>query len=142
MSHVHFFEEDITFTLEHSPQIIKWLTNIATSEDRTLIELNYIFCSDEYLYQMNVDYLEHDTYTDIITFDNSEDEKEIEGDIFISIDRVRENSKSLATSFQEELLRVMAHGLLHLLGYNDKTEEEKTLMRKKEEACLSLFPKL
>jgi probable rRNA maturation factor len=142
MSHVHFFEEDITFTLEHSPQIIKWLNDIATSEDRTLVELNYIFCSDEYLYQMNVDYLEHDNYTDIITFDNSEEEKEIEGDIFISIDRVRENSKSLATRFQEELLRVMAHGILHLLGYNDKTEEEKTLMRKKEEACLSLFPKL
>lgn len=142
MSQVHFFEEDVDFKPEHSSQIIKWLKDIVNGEGQSLVELNYIYCSDEYLYQMNVDYLDHDTYTDIITFDNSEAGKGIEGDIFISLDRVRENSQSLAASFEEELHRVMAHGLLHLLGYNDKTEEEKSLMRKKEEACLSLLPKL
>ncbi|MTI41039.1 rRNA maturation RNase YbeY [Fulvivirga lutimaris] len=142
MSHIHFFEEDIDFKPEHSSQITKWLNDVITVENHTLVELNYIFCSDEYLYQMNVDYLDHDTYTDIITFDNSESEEEIEGDIFISIDRIKENSQSMAISFQEELHRVIAHGLLHLLGYNDKTEEEKAMMRKKEEACLSLLPKL
>lgn len=142
MSEVHFFQEDIDFKPEHPSQIIQWLNDLASKEKQTLVELNYVFCSDEYLYQMNVDYLDHDTYTDIITFDNSEKKGAIEGDIFISVDRVKENAQSMANSFEEELHRVMAHGLLHLLGYNDKTEEEKTLMRKKEEACLSLLPKL
>lgn len=142
MSDIHFFEEDISFKLNHSPEIQDWLKKVTDLENQSLVELNYIFCSDEYLYQMNVDYLDHDTYTDIITFDNSEEQGEIEGDIFISIDRVKENSETLKTSFQQELHRVMAHGLLHLLGYNDKTEDEKALMRKKEEACLSLLPKL
>jgi probable rRNA maturation factor len=142
MGEIHFFEEDISFIPEHALQLTEWLNKIVTAEKETLIEVNYIFCSDDYLYKMNVDYLDHETYTDIITFDNSEVEGQIEGDIFISIDRVKENSLSLASNFLEELHRVMAHGLLHLLAYNDKTEEEKDLMRKKEEACLSLLPKL
>lgn len=142
MGEIHFFEEDISFNLEHSSQLTEWLTKIVIEENQTLKEVNYIFCSDDYLYQMNVDYLDHDTYTDIITFDNSEEEGQIEGDIFISIDRIKENSLALANSFQNELHRVMAHGLLHLLAYNDKTEEEKAMMRKKEDSCLSLLPKL
>ena len=142
MGEIHFFEEDISFKPEQPSLIIEWLNKIVTAEKQILVEINYIFCSDNYLYEMNVDYLNHNTYTDIITFDNSEGEGQIEGDIFISIDRVKDNSKSLSTSFEEELHRVMAHGLLHLLGYNDKTEDEQTLMRKNEEACLSLLPKL
>jgi rRNA maturation RNase YbeY len=88
---------------------------------------------------MNVDYLNHDTYTDIITFDNSEKEHDIEGDIFISIDRVRENAKVHAQEEEAEITRVLAHGLLHLMGYKDKSEEEASLMRKKEEEAIELY---
>jgi rRNA maturation RNase YbeY len=102
-------------------------------------ELNYVFCSDEYLYQMNVDYLNHDTYTDIITFDNSEKADELEGDIFISVDRVRENAKTLQVAEEVELTRVLSHGLLHLMGYKDKTKEEASLMRNKEEEAIELY---
>jgi probable rRNA maturation factor len=109
------------------------------TEGFELEELNYIFCSDEYLHQMNLTYLNHDTLTDIITFDNSEAEQIIEGDIFISIDRVKENSEEFDVLFETELHRVLVHGLLHLFGYKDKSEREKVLMREKEEACLSLL---
>jgi rRNA maturation RNase YbeY len=88
---------------------------------------------------MNVDYLNHDTYTDIITFDNSEKEHDLEGDLFISIDRVRENAKTHATDEDSELTRVLAHGLLHLMGYKDKSKEEASLMRKKEEEAIELY---
>ena len=100
-------------------------------------DINYIFCSDNYLHQINFQYLDHDTFTDIITFDQS-DKDQIEGDIFISIDRVHENANERNISFVNELHRVMIHGILHLLGYNDKTPKEKQLMREKEDECLSL----
>jgi len=99
--------------------------------------LNFIFCSDNYLLKINVEHLNHDTYTDIITFDYSKEDR-ISGDIFISIDRVEENAKSHKTSFENELHRVIIHGVLHLLGYGDKEPGQKAEMRQKEDFCLSL----
>lgn len=135
---IFFFKEDTSYQLKQRAEIRLWLQLIARKEKYTIAELNYIFCSDEYLLQVNKDYLNHDYYTDIITFDNSEKKSSIEGDIFISIDRVRENSSIQKTSLKDELHRVMAHGLLHLTGYKDKTSAEKEIMRKKEDASLSL----
>ena len=118
-----------------------WLENTVKTEGYDLISLSYIYCSDEYLYKINLEYLEHDYYTDIITFDNSEDQASIEGDLFISVDRVTENAKNQSISFSEEINRVMIHGVLHLLGYKDKTDAEKLIMREKENAYLSLLHK-
>jgi probable rRNA maturation factor len=136
---IHFFSEEIPYTLKEKLNRKRWLTKIATNAGFKIKELNYVFCSDEYLYQMNRDYLKHDTYTDIITFDNSEKKDDIEGDIFISIDRVRENAKTLAQEVETEMNRVLAHGLLHLMGYKDKTQEEAALMRLKEEESIKLY---
>lgn len=138
MSRINFFSEDIDFTPQHQKQLKDWIKSVIIKEGYTLEEVNYIFCSDDYLLNINQNYLDHDTYTDIITFDNSEAERQIEGDIFISIDRVKENANQLNTKETDELHRVMIHGILHLLGHGDSTSEEKTAMRKKEEACLSL----
>lgn len=102
-------------------------------------ELNYIFVSDEELLKINIEYLNHHTYTDIITFDNSESDKLIEGDIFISVDRVRENAEKFKTPFENELIRVMAHGVLHLAGYKDKKPEEAQAMREAEERALRAY---
>jgi len=136
---IHFFSEDVPFELPEKLRRKRWLKNLAASAGYRVQELNYVFCSDEYLFQMNVDYLNHDTYTDIITFDNSEKEHDLEGDIFISIDRVRENAKVHAQEEEAEITRVQAHGLLHLMGYKDKTKEEASLMRKKEEEAIELY---
>ena len=135
---IHFFSENISFSLDKEEQTVSWIENILDQEKQVSKSINYIFCSDDYLLKINKDYLDHDTLTDIITFDNSEEEGKIEADIFISIDRVQENALSLDKKFDEELHRVIIHGLLHLVGYNDKTDEEKSEMRKKEDACLSL----
>lgn len=135
---IEFFYEETDFVLNQPEDIQPWILKIIKLEGFQLESLNYIFCSDEYLHKMNQEYLNHDTYTDIITFDNSESEKTIDSDIFISVDRVTENSKSQSTIFEEELCRVMIHGVLHLMGWNDKTESLKIEMRKKEDACLSL----
>ena len=136
---IHFFSEEIPFKLKEKLNRKRWLTKIATNAGFKIKELNYVFCSDEYLYQMNRDYLKHDTYTDIITFDNSENKDDIEGDIFVSIDRVRENAKTHAQEMETEMNRVLAHGLLHLMGYKDKTQEEAALMRLKEEESIKLY---
>jgi rRNA maturation RNase YbeY len=136
---VHFFSEDVPFKLPEKLRRKRWLNDLALASGFRIKELNYVFCSDEYLYQMNVDYLNHDTYTDIITFDNSEKTAELEGDIFISIDRVHENAKTLKVEESVELTRVLAHGLLHLMGYKDKTKEEASLMRSKEEEAIELY---
>lgn len=136
---VHFFSEDISFELPEKLRCKRWLKELAVKSGFRIKELNYIFCSDEYLYQMNVDYLNHDTYTDIITFDNSEKKGELEGDIFVSVDRVRENATTLKVEEATELTRVLAHGLLHLMGYKDKTKEEASLMRSKEEEAIELY---
>ena len=136
---VQFFSEDISFALEQRDLIASWLIEVASSHQFKVDTLNYIFCSDQYLLEINNEYLNHDYFTDIITFDNSESSTHLEGDIFISIDRVQDNASSLQIDFPQELHRVIIHGLLHLLGYQDKTDSEKKLMREKEEACLSLL---
>ncbi len=136
---IHFFSEEIKFTLREKLNRKRWLKKIATNAGFKIKELNYVFCSDEYLYQMNRDYLKHDSYTDIITFDNSEKKGDIEGDIFVSIDRVRENAKKHTQEVETEMNRVLAHGLLHLMGYKDKTQEEVALMRLKEEESIKLY---
>lgn len=139
MNSINFFSEETSFKLKLEDKINLWLQNIAKLEDNQIEEINYIFCTDEYLLKINQEYLNHDYYTDIITFDNRDNiEDPIESDIFISIDRVSENATDQNVPFDVELKRVLAHGLLHLIGYNDKTEEEEQLMREKEEAYLSL----
>src|SRR5579863_5118532 len=117
MPSINFFEEDIRFKLKDKTKVKSWVKATIEAEGYKLQELNYIFCSDAYLLQMNRQYLDHDTYTDIITFDNSEKDQVITGDIFISIDRIRENATKFATSESHELHRVIVHGALHLLGY-------------------------
>lgn len=136
---IYFFSEEVKFVLNEKLNRKRWLKRIATNAGFNIKELNYIFCSDEYLYQVNRDYLKHDTYTDIITFDNSENKDDIEGDIFVSIDRVRENAKTHTQEVETEMNRVLAHGLLHLMGYKDKTQEEANLMRLKEEESIRLY---
>lgn len=135
---VYFFTEDISFTLKQKQETRKWINEIIEAEGYRLRELNYIFCSDGYLLEINQQYLNHDTYTDIITFDNSDRERVVMGDIFISIDRVRENAATHKTNERDELHRVIAHGVLHLLGYTDKDKTAKTQMTHKEDQYLGL----
>ena len=135
---IYFFEEDISFKLERPRKTTTWLKSVIEDQNKHLDTINYIFCSDEYLFTVNQTYLKHNTYTDIITFNNSEDPAVISGDIFISIDRVKDNARQLAVSFDSELHRVLVHGILHLVGYNDKTPRQKVTMRNKENAYLSL----
>ena len=139
MHPIHFFTEDIDFELQHFAKIINWITQVVEANMFKLRQLNYIICSDNYLLNINRNYLSHDYLTDIITFDNSDDASTIEADIFISLERVRENALSLRTSVDMELHRVIIHGVLHLLGWDDKSEDLKLKMREKEEACLSLL---
>jgi probable rRNA maturation factor len=134
-----FFCEDIDFKLPQTQKTKNWIKTISLSEGYKIGALNYIFCSDDYLLEINKEYLQHDYYTDIITFDNSEEEQLLEGDIFVSIDRVKDNAKLLNTEFEDELRRVLIHGLLHLIGFEDGSEELKFKMRAKEDACLQLF---
>ncbi|MGZ3749855.1 MAG: rRNA maturation RNase YbeY [Mucilaginibacter sp.] len=136
MPAIHFFEEDIRFKLKDKNKVKAWVKATIESEGYKLQELNYIFCSDTYLLQINRQYLDHDTFTDIITFDNSEKEKVITGDIFISIDRIHENAAKFDTGVANELHRVIIHGALHLLGYTDKTAESKKNMTAKEDHYL------
>ena len=135
---IHFFTEDISFALDEEDKTEAWINQVLQKEGYKAESINYIFCSDNHLLAMNKQYLNHDTLTDIITFDHSEQTKNIEADIFISIDRVKENARLLKKDFTNELHRVIIHGLLHLFGLNDKTEVEKQEMREKEDACLSL----
>jgi len=134
----------IEFHYETDYQIVdenlykKWVATIVASESRETGQVNYVFCDDNYLLEINKKYLEHDTYTDIITFDYSIG-KSIAGDVFVSIDRVRENAVMYKVDFEEELLRVMAHGILHLCGYGDKEEDEVLTMRIKENEKIKLF---
>ncbi len=136
---VRFFSEEIPFKILHPRKSARWIEMALKREKARLGDINYIFCGDQYLLQVNREYLKHNTLTDIITFDTgSPESKAISGDVFISIDRVRDNAASFGTSFDNEIHRVMIHGILHLLGYKDKTPGDKALMRKKEEAYLSL----
>ena len=116
----------------------QWITTIVEKNKKEVGEISYIFCSDEQLLEINKEFLNHDYYTDIITFDYSEADV-ISGDLFISIERIKDNAKTLKTSYQEELHRVIIHGVLHLLGYKDKTEVESENMRKLEDECLLIL---
>lgn len=138
MASINFFAQDLEFKMPHPRKTKAWIKEVIRRENKTLTNLNYIFCSDAYLLAINKQYLNHQTLTDIITFDNSEGDGNIEGDIFISIDRVHENASRLSAPFEEELQRVLIHGVLHLSGYEDKSPKQKEDMRKKEDACLSL----
>lgn len=133
---ITFQSEDIEFEFVEQAQTTSWIHQVIQLESGQLNFLNYIFCSDRYLLQLNQEYLQHDTLTDIITFHYSEEA--IESDIFISVERVRENAATRNITFIDELKRVMVHGVLHLLGYPDKTEQEKERMREKEDEMLGL----
>jgi probable rRNA maturation factor len=141
MASVQFFAQDISFKLPKPRKTKQWIVEAIAGERRQLEHLNYIFCSDAYLLSINEQYLNHKTLTDIITFDNSEKKGWIEGDIFISVERVQANAQELKHSFDEELHRVIIHGVLHLIGYSDKSAVKKAQMRKKEDAYLSLRKK-
>lgn len=133
----------IQFFYENLPESVntdytRWLKDIILSEGKKLGEINYIFCDDEYLLKVNQDYLQHDYYTDIITFDYVKG-KTISGEIFVSLQRISDNASTLSKNYEEELRRVLAHGILHLCGYKDKTEEEEQLMRSKEDFYIAKY---
>ncbi len=134
---INFYSEN-DFELEHTSGHEDWIKRVISSEGKKTGEISFIFCDDEYLLEMNQKYLDHDTYTDIISFDSSVGNI-LNGDIFISTERVAENANSYEVEFSEELKRVIIHGVLHLCGYKDKTEEEEQLMRKKEEEKMKMF---
>ena len=132
------FNYELGFTLENETLFADWLSEVIISENKSEGEINYIFCDDDYLLEINQQYLDHDTLTDIISFDYSIG-NELHGDIFISIDRVRENASDFNVSFEEELKRVMVHGVLHYCGYKDKTDEDEKIMRLKEDEKIKMF---
>ena len=133
---VSFFTEDISFNFKGKTLTRKWLTMVASSEIRKIGNISIIFCSDNYILDINQKFLQHDYFTDIITFDYCEGDK-LSGDLFISVDTVRENAKLYNTDFNDELNRVMVHGILHLIGYDDHSQKDKQLIRKKEDYYLS-----
>jgi probable rRNA maturation factor len=132
------FNYETDFSLENEEAIAIWLTNVITSENKKEGEINYIFCDDEYLHKINLEYLNHDTLTDIISFDYTMG-NELSGDIFVSIERVKDNAKDFNVVFEEELKRVLVHGVLHYCGYKDKGEADELLMRCKEDEKIALF---
>ena len=134
---VRYFKEDTKFEFKHRLLNNRWLKMVAESEIRRLGDINIIFCSDNYILDVNMKYLQHDYFTDIITFDYCEDDR-LSGDLFISVDSVRENAIEYGTSFNDELNRVMVHGILHLIGYDDHSDEDIKQMRSKENYYLSL----
>ena len=135
------FNYETDFTLDNETQYNEWLSRVIASENKKEGEINYIFCDDKYLHKINLEYLNHDDLTDIISFDYSVG-NELHGDIFISIERVFENAGDFAVPNEDELRRVMCHGILHYCGYKDKSETDEAIMRKKEEEKMLLFTKL
>lgn len=132
------FNYETNFALENESNYEDWITRIIYSEGFEVGEINYIFCDDEYLYKINMEYLNHDTLTDIISFDYSVGNL-LQGDIFISIERVADNAKDFNVTFDEELKRVLSHGVLHYCGYKDKSPKDEALMREKEEEKMKMF---
>ena len=130
------FNFETEFSLESEDIISTWISEVIINEDCKEGELNYIFCDDEYLHKLNIEFLDHDTLTDIISFDYSVG-KELHGDVFISVDRVKDNAEDLDVNFNDELHRVMIHGVLHYCGYKDKSDEESKVMRAKEDFYLN-----
>ena len=138
MNNTIAFHYETDFLLENTESFIRWIKNVISEENKELGEINYIFCDDKYLLEKNIKYLDHDTLTDIITFNYCEGDI-ISSDIMISVERVMENSSIFENSFSDELNRVMIHGILHLIGYNDKTDGEKEIIRKKEDYYVNKF---
>ena len=136
MGYIHFFTEDTTYRIKQKLALKRWIKATIGSEGFKTGEISIIVCSDAYLLEINKQYLRHDTYTDIVTFDSSERNDSIAGDIFISIDRVQENALKFGATERDELHRVIIHGILHLCGYRDKKKEDKLLMAEKEDLYL------
>ena len=136
---INFFFEDLKEPALDYTKISVWLSSLIEFHNYKLKEINYILSSDEYLLKVNQDYLQHDYYTDIITFDNSEEEGTIESDIFVSIERVIENAQNHKEDFKDEIIRVLAHGVLHLLGYKDKTDLDAKEMRLQENKAIESY---
>ncbi len=134
---ISFFIEDVDYTLKDKLKIKRWIQQTITAEGKKTGDINIIFCSDEYLLEVNKQYLNHDYYTDIITFNYNTDK--INGDLFISLDRVGDNANQNNVPRETELLRVIIHGVLHLLGFNDKTAKEEKIIRAKEDSFLTIF---
>ena len=132
------FNYELDFKLSDEKSISQWISSVITLEEFKEGEINYIFCNDEYLHKLNLEFLKHDSYTDIISFDYIVG-KELHGDIFISIERVKENAKDFSVSFDEELMRVLIHGVLHYCGYKDKSDEDIRLIREKENFYLGML---
>jgi rRNA maturation RNase YbeY len=139
MEAILFRNADKSFIFPNKKGMKQFIELLFKKEKKVLFELTYIFCSDEYLLSINRDFLQHDYYTDVITFDLSENTKQIIGEIYVSLDRIKDNAKTLNISVKEETLRVIFHGALHLCGYNDKTQVDISKMRKKEEQYLGLY---
>ena len=138
---ISYYAENISFRLKNKKIISDWIKKVILLEKRKLQSVSFVFCNDEYLLKLNQIYLKHQTLTDIITFDYNEDNN-IAGDIFISIERVKENAIIFGNTFSDELHRVMIHGIIHLLGYKDKKSSERLAMRAKEDVCLSMLGKV
>jgi len=138
---VSFHNADIRFTLTAKPALKKFITASFEKETGKKLSITYVFCSDEYLLGINRSFLQHDYYTDIITFPLSETDKKTEAEIYISIDRIRDNADKLKVPFEQELHRVIFHGVLHLAGYKDKTARQKELMRSMEDSWIKAFQK-
>ncbi|RDI08001.1 rRNA maturation RNase YbeY [Flavobacterium sp. AG291] len=132
------FNYETDFELQDEARYEEWISEVIESEDKTEGEINYIFCDDEYLLQKNIEFLDHDTLTDIISFDYTMGNL-ISGDIFISVERVKDNAADFNVSFDDELRRVMAHGVLHYCGYKDKSDQDSKVMRSKEDEKMKLF---
>jgi rRNA maturation RNase YbeY len=139
VKNIDFFSEDINYSIKDSNKISKWIYQIIRKEQKQLEHINIIFCSNEYLLKINKDYLNHNYYTDVITFPYHQTNKPIHGDVFISIPQVEHNAYQFFTTFEEELNRVIAHGVLHLIGYSDYSNYEKEVMEEKEDYYLSIF---
>ena len=138
---ITFTTENTTFKLKNKTRIKKWIAEVLSRDGKSLGDLGYVFCDDEYLLQANIEYLNHDTYTDIITFDYVEGDV-VSGDMMISVDRVGENAQSFGVPFEQELHRVIIHGVLHLLGNKDKSEKDAAKMRRLEEQALKLYDEM
>ena len=137
---IQFFSEGVSFQLKNEKEVQSWLFSLIENEGLTAGVINYILCNDDYLLELNQKFLDRNTLTDVIAFDYSEDEQEVSGDVFISIERIQENASNFKVSPDKELLRVVAHGMLHLCGYEDKDEAQKQEMTQKEDKYLSLLP--
>ncbi len=140
MAYINFINEDVSYLLKNKKLIKAWITNTVQSENQSIEEINIIFASDKYIHSINNEYLKHDTYTDIITFQYNEINNPIHSDLFISLDRVKENAQLFNQRFTDELHRILIHGTLHLVGYHDKKQADKLIMTSKEDYYLSLRP--